>query len=382
MESVEAGQFSVVYGTPESWLKNERWRCMLSSQVYLDMVPVVGQLQVEAGGYTIFHAKKEDKMHNKAISMLFYYNYQNASFLFRFVFPHENTSNKHSRYTLPLLFLVIMPDGGHFLSSTSGCGNLALTTALTSLFQQELLDQYRSWKTRENAPTLSCEQRDRITMAEATVDSERHSTLALKSFQRWRENRGKRDLKSAGNHRFANAAESIILMQKGNEFIKLRNASKKYPRTYFLDDDLVNICWTPSKKGDRARIPLNSLKEIREGTMSDAFSQCNEVFPEERCFSIIHGDTFVPLDLVASTREESVHWLIGLRYLMAKHLGEDELSQRQKARDQYGHGQESMGKEELLNFLKSEQGVRTLVVIRVVFVEVGKLGYRAVFRKR
>ena len=49
------------------------------------------------------------------------------------------------------------------------------------------------------------------------------------------------------------ADESIILMQKGSEFIKLRNASKKYPRTYFLDPDLANLCWTPSKKGDRAR---------------------------------------------------------------------------------------------------------------------------------
>ncbi|KAK3730394.1 hypothetical protein QZH41_015613 [Actinostola sp. cb2023] len=41
MESVEAGQFSVVYGTPKSWLKNERWRCMLSSQVYQERVCAV-----------------------------------------------------------------------------------------------------------------------------------------------------------------------------------------------------------------------------------------------------------------------------------------------------------------------------------------------------
>jgi hypothetical protein len=68
-------------------------------------------------------------------------------------------------------------------------------------------------------------------------------------------------------------------------------------------------------------VPISSIKEIREGNMSDAFSQCNEVFPEERCFSIIHGDSFVALDIVSSSREESMHWLIGLRYLMAKHLG-------------------------------------------------------------
>lgn len=33
-EKVEKAAFSVVFGTPESWLKNERWRALLSSPVY------------------------------------------------------------------------------------------------------------------------------------------------------------------------------------------------------------------------------------------------------------------------------------------------------------------------------------------------------------
>jgi len=31
---VEQGEYSIVYGTPEAWLQNERWRTMLSNVVY------------------------------------------------------------------------------------------------------------------------------------------------------------------------------------------------------------------------------------------------------------------------------------------------------------------------------------------------------------
>lgn len=33
-KDVESGKYSIVYGSPESWLQNERWRSMLSSDVY------------------------------------------------------------------------------------------------------------------------------------------------------------------------------------------------------------------------------------------------------------------------------------------------------------------------------------------------------------
>ena len=33
-KGVEEGRFSIVYGSPESWLKNERWRKVLSSEIY------------------------------------------------------------------------------------------------------------------------------------------------------------------------------------------------------------------------------------------------------------------------------------------------------------------------------------------------------------
>ena len=49
-------------------------------------------------------------------------------------------------------------------------------------------------------------------------------------------------------------------MKKGTLIIKLRSSSKKYPRKYFLDQEAVNICWTPSKKGDRAKSKCKCVK--------------------------------------------------------------------------------------------------------------------------
>ncbi len=33
-DRVENGEYSVVYGSPEAWIKNERWRLMLANSVY------------------------------------------------------------------------------------------------------------------------------------------------------------------------------------------------------------------------------------------------------------------------------------------------------------------------------------------------------------
>ncbi|KAL9970552.1 hypothetical protein ACROYT_G022950 [Oculina patagonica] len=159
--------------------------------------------------------------------------------------------------------------------------------------------------------------------------------IARKSVDRWRQFKHRRAAKCAENHKFANVGDSIDVMHKGTHIIKLRSSSKKYPRKYYLDQEAVNIRWTPSKKGDRAKIPIASIKELREGSATDAFTQCPEVYTENRCFSIIHGDDFSTLDLVFPTQEESLHWTVGLRYLLAKKSAEDEPLRRQTSRDQW-----------------------------------------------
>lgn len=46
-------------------------------------------------------------------------------------------------------------------------------------------------------------------MAEAAAETGKDDTIVSKSLQRWRENRGKRDPKSAGKQRFANGKLSV-----------------------------------------------------------------------------------------------------------------------------------------------------------------------------
>ena len=43
-KAVEKGFYSIVYGTPESWLRNKRWRSMLSSDTYTSNVYVLSLL--------------------------------------------------------------------------------------------------------------------------------------------------------------------------------------------------------------------------------------------------------------------------------------------------------------------------------------------------
>lgn len=68
-------------------------------------------------------------------------------------------------------------------------------------------------------------------------------------------------------------------------------------------------------------VSIASVKELRIGSATDAFTQCPEVYVESRCFSIIHGDDFSTLDLVFSTEKECLHWIVGLRYILAKKSG-------------------------------------------------------------
>ena len=74
-------------------------------------------------------------------------------------------------------------------------------------------------------------------------------------------------------------------------------------------------------RGFSLSVPITSIREVRVGSTTDAFTQCPEVYAEDRCFSIIHGDEFSTLDLVFPTQEESIHWTVGLRYLLAKNSG-------------------------------------------------------------
>ena len=160
--------------------------------------------------------------------------------------------------------------------------------------------------------------------------------------------------------------------------VKVRSASRVYRRFYWLEEETMQLKWEPSKKdSDKARVlvqlwfsikshhkltskfrvpeslisrkydfskkglPGNSIfrkfespkiwtstqfenlskdiHEVRSGKNSEVFLSVDttEHFPEECAFSIVYGEDYLTLDLVAATTEEANIWCTGLRCLIS-----------------------------------------------------------------
>ncbi|XP_068189646.1 inactive phospholipase C-like protein 2 [Antennarius striatus] len=119
--------------------------------------------------------------------------------------------------------------------------------------------------------------------------------------------------------KISSAADCIHSMVEGSELKKIRTNSRIYQRYYLLDTGLQALCWEPSKKeSDKARIALASIREVRTGRNTENFrtSGVYEQISEDCAFSIIYGEMYESLDLVANSAEVANIWVTGLRYLM------------------------------------------------------------------
>ncbi|XP_028292693.1 inactive phospholipase C-like protein 1 [Gouania willdenowi] len=119
----------------------------------------------------------------------------------------------------------------------------------------------------------------------------------------------------------SSAADCLAFMQGGCELKKIRPSSRVYCRFYTLDQDLSCLHWEPSKKdGERARLDVSTIREVRTGKSTETFLHNGplcEQLAEEASFSIIHGDDYQSLDLVALSADVANIWVTGLRYLLA-----------------------------------------------------------------
>ncbi|XP_059912817.1 1-phosphatidylinositol 4,5-bisphosphate phosphodiesterase eta-2a isoform X2 [Gadus macrocephalus] len=125
-------------------------------------------------------------------------------------------------------------------------------------------------------------------------------------------------------------------MQTGTQMVKLRGGSKGLVRYFYLDQHKSCIRWRPSRKNEKAKISIDSIREVCEGKQSEIFQRYSEgSFDPNCCFSLYYGEHMESLDLVSGTGEEARTWITGLRYLMAGISDEDSLSKRQRTRDQW-----------------------------------------------
>lgn len=92
------------------------------------------------------------------------------------------------------------------------------------------------------------------------------------------------------------AADCLAFMQGGCELKKVRPNSRIYCRFYTLEADLSCLRWEPSKKdGDRARLDVVSIREVRTGKSTETFLHNGplcEQLAEEAAFSVIHGEDY------------------------------------------------------------------------------------------
>uniref|UniRef100_A0A8C6L919 Phosphoinositide phospholipase C n=1 Tax=Nothobranchius furzeri TaxID=105023 RepID=A0A8C6L919_NOTFU len=120
-------------------------------------------------------------------------------------------------------------------------------------------------------------------------------------------------------------------MQMGTQMVKLRGGSKGLVRFFFLDEHKSCIRWRPSRKNEKAKISIDSIREVCEGKRSEIFQRYSEgSFDPNCCFSLYYGEHMESLDLVSGTGEEARTWITGLKYLMAGISDEDSLAKRQR----------------------------------------------------
>ncbi|TKR78166.1 hypothetical protein L596_019020 [Steinernema carpocapsae] len=128
---------------------------------------------------------------------------------------------------------------------------------------------------------------------------------------------------SNSDKKVSNVGDCLQIMQSGTDMIKLRANIRQFRRLFSLDADLSHIRWTPTnKKPHKARISIDSIREIRVGRNTEvlrATENCIGDMQEECAFSIIYGEDYECLDLIAMTADDANIWVTGLMALTSGH---------------------------------------------------------------
>ncbi|CAI4232310.1 unnamed protein product [Auanema sp. JU1783] len=127
--------------------------------------------------------------------------------------------------------------------------------------------------------------------------------------------------------KISNVSDCWHIMQTGSEFVKLRGTSRQFRRLFSLDADLSHIRWSPTnKKPHKARIAIEDIREIRLGKNTEILRSSENMLAdlqEECIFSIIYGDEYETLDLVAACAEDANIWVTGLMALTSSKFLDD-----------------------------------------------------------
>ncbi|KAJ9586062.1 hypothetical protein L9F63_020295, partial [Diploptera punctata] len=84
-------------------------------------------------------------------------------------------------------------------------------------------------------------------------------------------------------------------------------------------------------------VPIESIKEIRVGKNTEVLRtrDLSSGHSDDCAFSILYGDDFESLDLVASTPEEANIWVTGLNALVGAHKSPEGLEEKEALRERW-----------------------------------------------
>lgn len=87
---------------------------------------------------------------------------------------------------------------------------------------------------------------------------------------------------------------------------------------YFIEKNLLMLISQCMFSACAVAVSIESIKEIRAGKNTDVLrnKDISAHHLDDCAFSILYGDNFESLDLVASTTEESNIWVTGLNALI------------------------------------------------------------------
>ncbi|KAK5619272.1 1-phosphatidylinositol 4,5-bisphosphate phosphodiesterase delta-4 [Crenichthys baileyi] len=121
--------------------------------------------------------------------------------------------------------------------------------------------------------------------------------------------------------------ENIQSMLVGTLMRKIKSRNWKKQRYFKLQDDIMTI-WYKSKKAGKAHstFSVSDVEVVREGHQSEVLLSIADVFPADRCFTVVFRGRRGNLDLVAESTEEAQSWIKGLRKLIEnlENMGERE----------------------------------------------------------
>ncbi|RDD40218.1 1-phosphatidylinositol 4,5-bisphosphate phosphodiesterase delta-4 [Trichoplax sp. H2] len=129
---------------------------------------------------------------------------------------------------------------------------------------------------------------------------------------------------ASSDQRSAIPEEAIKEVRNGSKLTKVRGKNRQFRRTYWIDFDSMCLCYKPTRKRTRTKLPIQDIKEVRVGLKTDRFRSSikNDKDPlqstSNRCFSLMIDDESRSLDLIAPSPEIASIWVQVITTLISK----------------------------------------------------------------